>query len=262
MRSAYVTYLGSRDFLPGVLVLKESLRQRNCNRALVVLVSATIVNNTIIERLDNCGCKIRIVQDIQNPMIANDTVRNYHLTYTKLNIFGLAEFDKIVYLDADMLVVDNIDELFEKPHMSAVVAGGLLPENSTWNELNAGLMVVCPDSRLFQLMSEAIHTTPSKDKSDQGFLHSFFHSWSLQTELRLDHKFNTPAVYLDKYTSHFDVEFTCDATAFKTRNLAVIHYWGPLKPWNLNPTLMNDIQDSKYKDSIRLWWDHYRRIGQ
>src|SRR5690606_33017387 len=31
--------------------------------------------------------------------------------YTKLNVWNLAEYDKVVYIDADAMVVDNIDEV-------------------------------------------------------------------------------------------------------------------------------------------------------
>jgi len=36
-------------------------------------------------------------------------------TYSKLRAFDLVEFDKIVFLDADTLVLRNIDELFARP---------------------------------------------------------------------------------------------------------------------------------------------------
>jgi hypothetical protein len=31
--------------------------------------------------------------------------------YTKLNVWNLVEYDKVVYIDADAMVVDNIDEV-------------------------------------------------------------------------------------------------------------------------------------------------------
>jgi len=42
--------------------------------------------------------------------------------YTKLRVFELEEFDKVVYIDADMLVCADVEELFNQPHMSAVVS--------------------------------------------------------------------------------------------------------------------------------------------
>lgn len=50
-------------------------------------------------------------------------VPHYKTAFSKLAILGKnveAKFDKIVYLDTDMQFFDNIDELMEKPHMSAI----------------------------------------------------------------------------------------------------------------------------------------------
>jgi len=39
--------------------------------------------------------------------------------YAKLHVFGLSSFDRIVYLDADVIVLQNIDSLFLQPALSA-----------------------------------------------------------------------------------------------------------------------------------------------
>lgn len=43
---------------------------------------------------------------------------------------------------------DNIDELFDKPNMSAVVAGKSFPGNESWEELNSGVMVIEPKKEI------------------------------------------------------------------------------------------------------------------
>ena len=39
----------------------------------------------------------------------------FNETWTKVNIYGLEQFDRIVLLDADMIVLKNMDELMEIP---------------------------------------------------------------------------------------------------------------------------------------------------
>jgi len=39
--------------------------------------------------------------------------------YTKLSIWTLTEYSKIVYVDSDMIALQNVDELFERPSLSA-----------------------------------------------------------------------------------------------------------------------------------------------
>ena len=42
---------------------------------------------------------------------------------TKLRAFGLTQFKKIVFLDADIMVLKNLDQLFEKPPMTSALDG-------------------------------------------------------------------------------------------------------------------------------------------
>ena len=35
-----------------------------------------------------------------------------------LPLFGLPGYDKLVYVDSDMMILENIDELFDRPHLS------------------------------------------------------------------------------------------------------------------------------------------------
>ncbi len=39
--------------------------------------------------------------------------------YTKLHVWNLVEFEKVVYIDADALVLQNVDELFSRPGFAA-----------------------------------------------------------------------------------------------------------------------------------------------
>ena len=42
------------------------------------------------------------------------------VTLTKLHVWKLTDYDKMVFCDADMVVVRNIDDLFEREELSAV----------------------------------------------------------------------------------------------------------------------------------------------
>ena len=76
---------------------------------------------------------------------------HWYRAFGKISIFNLETFNKIVYLDSDMQVVQNIDELFDKPHMSAVRAG----EDLDW--LNSGIMVIEPNSTEFNKLLEIVY---------------------------------------------------------------------------------------------------------
>src|SRR5580658_9609205 len=200
MKQTFVTYLGTDSFLPGVLVLEQSYRSYSAINPFLILVNER-VSPWVFDFLKRYGLNFKEVRGIDNPNQLRTGDREFHSVYGKLNIFNLSCYDRVVYLDADVVICENLEDLFQRPHMSAVTAGSLLSRNSSWKELNSGFMVVQPDKDLFEEMLSKINILPSSTKGDQGFLHSFYPKWSSCSELHLDHKYNVPVQYLDEYIS-------------------------------------------------------------
>jgi hypothetical protein len=173
MDNAFVTYLGTDDFLPGLLVLHRSLRKWNPNWPLIALTPFGL-SAEILSVLSGKDIVVRQVAPIGNPHSVGAGERRFLHTYTKLRIFELEEYGKVVYLDADMLICAGIEGLFNAPHLSAVIAGGAIPQNEHWKDLKSGLLIVQPDKELFNDMRLRVGSVPSIDGSDQGFLQSTF----------------------------------------------------------------------------------------
>jgi alpha-N-acetylglucosamine transferase len=251
--NAFVTYLATDAFVPGLLVLDQSLKAHKNDAPLVVMVTR-MASRKVVNMLTRRGFDLRMADDILNPNKLASSQRNFSLLYTKLNVFSMTEFEKIVYLDLDMLVCDRIVGLFAKPHMSAVVAGALAAENAQWVDLNSGLMVVEPSKELFNEMFDKVSTLPSQDGSDQGFLHSFFPQWKHQSELHLDHGFNLPCGCLDQYCERPDFEFSYSDGKLVSKNIFVLHYWGVPKPWQMERGAIQS-DSARLRQAIQLWWD-------
>jgi len=65
--------------------------------------------------------------------------------WTKFKIFDLIEYDKIVFLDADIMVLKNLDHLFELPHMTAALDGEYFNLWEGWPHFNSGCLVIEPN---------------------------------------------------------------------------------------------------------------------
>jgi len=259
MPKAFATFLANDSFFPGVLALYQSLRESgNVNFPFVVLTDEAVSNETLA-MLSKLPIQIKTVKKIKPPITLENDFRNYKCMFTKLRIFEMDEFQKIVYLDSDMIVCHRIEELFDRPHMSAVVAGSILPCNYSWMDLNAGLLVVEPDLKLFRDMYRSLYVLPTKDGSDQGFLHSFYPQWKFRKALHLEHRFNVPCAYLDYYCKYFDFKFKFLSGKLSIRNVSIIHFWGKQKPWN-EPKIRISENPSLYQQAISLWWYWYGKI--
>lgn len=66
------------------------------------------------------------------------------ITLTKLHCWRLIEFSKAVFMDADTLVMHNIDDLFARPELSAAPDVG-------WPDcFNSGVFVYTPSMQTYQ----------------------------------------------------------------------------------------------------------------
>jgi len=253
---SFVTFLGTDSFLPGVIALNNSLKKYNKKYGLLVLTT-DLVSPESLAILDRTNIRRKYVDRIENPNTLENDQRNFRHMYTKLRVFELEEFDKVVYIDADMLVCADVEELFNQPHMSAVVAGALHPACGTWKELNAGLLVVVPDKSLAERMYALVPELQSNDGSDQGFLHSFYSEWPNDKHLHLDHKYNVPAPDIGIYSQLNHFTFNYKKGVLET-DIAIIHYWGYDKPWHHNGRLLN-MRSPRVEDHLyMLWWDFYK----
>ena len=257
-KCSYATILSTDSYLPGVLSLFESIRRTNTKVSNFVVIVNQDIKKETINRLKSNGIIVRKmpkIQPTQEIKKKNKLLPHWNNTFDKFNIFNLVEYEKVVYLDSDIYVSENIDELFEKPNMSAVIAGKSYPSNKDWKELNSGVMVIEPKEgireKLIKHMEEMgkIKKTlrkPHKEgikkffsnmnllqiKSkickkiqgigDQDVLEDFF-NWKDNPQLHLDEKYNVFSDYTDFYEKELGIKPKC------------YHFIGQKKPWNLTP---------------------------
>ena len=237
----YMTYLGSNDYLVGTLALIFSLRKVRSRYPLTVLISSN-VSDKAIKILEKINVKTIKIKNVQIPI--NFTQKNmeknqanWSNTFSKLLVFGMTRFDKIVFIDSDMYVKKNIDSLFSKPHLSSCFAGGKFPANKNWvRSLNSGLMVIMPkeneDRRLLRILNEKVQNKTNKSKSaigDQDIIHLGYPDWGKRPELELDDGYNVFSLYEAYYS----------AKILKDTSVKIVHFVGCLKPWN--QSLLNKL---------------------
>jgi len=258
-----VSLLATADYLEGVLVLAHCLRKSGTPYPLTVLVAANLPGD-VDDALTSHGIRVERVDPLPNPQ--GDYFPHWNHTYSKLHVFGLTQFAKIVYLDADMLVCANLDELFDRPHLSAVNSGSRLPEYADWVDMNSGLLVIEPDRAEYDRMLQTIGRLPVRDHSEQSFLHCFYPDWPTRHDLHLDHRFNMFHIHLDRYAAIHgyhtadDTDPTRSASADPTM-VAVIHFIGPWKPWHRDvpsPVGVLSREPPLQRRATKLWRSRQR----
>lgn len=271
---SFVSILTTDEYLDGVLVLKYSLESTKPRYPFVLLITPNVSEKTK-EILMSHDIDFITVQGIESPrLVTEEHLKRWNYTYSKLNIFGLTQFDKLVYLDSDMLILQNIDELFDKPHMSAIKIRGKLPEfSSGWNIFNSGLLVVEPSMDIFNdMISKIGQIEKVESPSDEDLLNAYYSDWLMQEDLHLDNGYNIFSYHWHRYKEVYGYDFLS-----KNKPIKVIHYIGEDKPWRLYKTykamslwqvIYQFLRRFKYPElrmlnqANQLWFKCYKKLIQ
>lgn len=224
-RYAYATVLTSEDYLDGIRTLIFSLRKVKSRFPLIVLVPMDF-GVRAQEKIVSWGATLLRANQVSLGELAEYNKRTYwNNTFFKLQIFALTQYEKVVYLDSDMIVLDNLDHLFELDHLSAVQGGKMI---FGWEDINSGLMVVEPSREEFDELVELIPMVcGNKIKENIGFgdqdVISYYYrhinrKWGPQN--RLDERYNAMIRCIHELCVHYGY-----------KNIKVIHFVGEKKPW-------------------------------
>lgn len=96
--------------------------------------------------------------------------------FAKLRLWQLTDYDRVVYLDADTVVMQNVDILFEYPEFAA--APNVYQTLADFHRLNSGVFTARPSRQTFDAMMAALDVPGAFwRRTDQTFLQSFFPGW-------------------------------------------------------------------------------------
>ncbi|KAJ6360042.1 hypothetical protein OIU85_004813 [Salix viminalis] len=227
---AYATLLYGDEFLLGVRVLGKSIRDTGSTKDIVVLVSDG-VSDYAKKLLVADGWIVEKISLLANPNQVRP--KRFWGVYTKLKIFNMTNYKKVVYLDADTIVVKSIEDLFKCAKFCANLKHS--------ERLNSGVMVVEPSETVFNNMMSKVTTLPSYTGGDQGFLNSYYAEFPnahvFQPDLPEEVRKTRPVPDMERLSTLYNADVGLYMLANKwmvdENELRVIHYTlGPLKPWD------------------------------
>lgn len=258
---AYVTLLLNSGYLPGTLALGKSLKNTGSTVPIVLLYSKNAVKPEIVRLLHDSGLFERFI-NIDDDLI--ETRNRYELdnllhrseldtTLTKLNCWRMTDYDKLVYLDSDTIVIRNIDDLFTRDVTETQIFAA--PDCGWPDCFNSGVFLLKPNLHTFEDISKFAENVDSFDGSDQGLLNEFFHlsgpsqySWN-----------RIPFTYNCTLSSNY--EYAPAMVRFHN-DIHVLHFIGSLKPWNdrftsgKQSSFALDFFSNGDKNTIHdLWWN-------
>ncbi|CAK9185966.1 unnamed protein product [Ilex paraguariensis] len=260
-RCAYTTFLaGDGDYVKGVVGLAKGLRKVKALYPLVVAV-LTDVPEEHRRQLVAQGCIVREIEPVNPPEDQSKLAWAYYaINYSKLRIWKFVEYSKLIYLDGDIQVYDNIDHLFDLQDGSfyavvdcvcQIACHQHCPENVKWPDalgpkpafyFNAGMFVYEPCLSTYDDLLNTLSVTPVTAFAEQDFLNMFFK----------DIYKPLPPIYNMMVAMLWRHPETIELNKAK-----VVHYCAAgSKPWKYTGKEEN-MQREDIRMLVHRWWEIY-----
>ncbi|KAL5116434.1 glycogenin glucosyltransferase [Pleosporales sp. CAS-2024a] len=241
LEDVYCTLLMSDSYLPGAAVLAHSLRDAGTKKKLAVLITLETLSADTITQLELLYDYLIPVERIRTPSPANLYLMgrpDLSFALTKIALWRQTQFRKIVYLDADVVALRALDELFD---IEASFAAA--PDIGWPDAFNSGVMVLSPDMGEYWALQTMAATGNSFDGADQGLLNQYFEHrpWH-----RLKFTYNcTP-------NAQYQWE---PAYRYYKRDISAVHFIGKEKPWSSTHSGAPGV----YGELLSRWWQVHDR---
>ena len=245
---AYVTLVTNADYAMGALALVRSLKLTGTQADIVVMHTGGVGEHHLAP-LSRLGARLLSADLLPTSDAFNERHQKQRLhsaapftkgakpafhtpldNFAKLRLWERTEYDRVVFIDADALVLRNIDRLFSYPEFSA--APNVYESLADFHRLNSGVFVAAPSLATFDLMLERLDSPGAFwPRTDQTFLQSFFPDWH-----------GLPVIFNMLQYVWFNLPQLWD-----WKSVHVIHYQYE-KPWE-----QNHARAGSLKSLIDLW---------
>ncbi|GKT49180.1 glycogenin-1 [Colletotrichum spaethianum] len=269
-------------------VLAESLKATGTTIPRCVIVTPEAMSEKSI-------AKLRAVFDHVIPVSAMTALStsnldiigrpDLHATMTKIQLWSLTQFRRVLYLDADTLVMSNLDHLFDLPEAIYFAAA---PEIGFPDCFNSGVMLLRPDTATYNELTRFASRVDSFDGGDQGLLNVFFGDGTRNHPSTLLIKNRRAKAVGDEDRAEgggggvernwFRLSFTYNmemhrvyrfyipaALRYKDEH-KILHFIGKDKPWHYEGGKVDMPDDAGayqhfYADMVGKWWETRRSIA-
>jgi len=260
---AYVCLLMQNSpYFLGALVMGFSLINSKTKYDCILMVTPDVPN--IQKKLLS---EYFIIKEIDYVEIDPALVKNYDTNrfkdvFTKFQVFEFDIYDKIIMLDIDMLVLKNMDSLFELTapaasirnheikHKKHIPTELIVKDSKLIGGINAGLMLLKPSKLEYEsIMTDIKNANMRSYKNpEQDYLSLYYaKNWT-----QIDFKYNFQFGLLNR------------SNKYKLADVYNIHYSSRLKPWKLvydYDTTINWIKEVGYDmQYYTIWFEYYQKL--
>jgi len=256
-RHAIVTMFGSSSYVHaywmGALAMIQSLResQTRVPHIIVMVRSDELVPQIGIDAFREIGAELVYIENLKLDELNVKIPGTWEGAFDKLNVWTLTDYEKILFLDADTLIVQNIDHLFNYDELTAPYTPtncqchADFAKNPVYFTISSGFFILKPSMERFQQVVQ-LASGPSPDPDDLAQFEGTWH-WGDQEMLRV--VFTQLSDQWNALNWEYDLPVgMCSCAERRTKPIYSYHFvctYPVPKPWS-------DGRDTLYKPTIRL----------
>ncbi|SCU87306.1 LAME_0D09560g1_1 [Lachancea meyersii CBS 8951] len=221
---AYLSYATELEYLCNTLILFKRLKQFGTNAKLVALVSRDLVESENSAKQQNTRALMdklteiapeQVVVKLVDSIVKSGDPTPWSKSLTKLHIFNQTEYGRVIYLDSDAAVSNNMDELFFLPPYVRFAAPLMY-----WSLSETDLQTACKEVRVSEKkavkLDNIVKTLNQRVRKQQpiynhlpGLPNSLcFHSSNVAKEILDTRRSMSPLLHFGRGEERAKIEFS------------------------------------------------------
>jgi alpha-N-acetylglucosamine transferase len=248
---AYVFYASSPEYACSALVNIHRLKALGVDDSIdfVVIYPKGTLEAVVLNRIEKLGAVPLQVEDMPRAQGHNGY---YHYANVKLRVFQLYQYQRIIFLDSDTIILKSLDHLFLLPR-----GIGLAAPRVYWikdQEFTSTMLVIEPSEELWQKIDKELHPV-KPDHFDMDILND-----ALGRDCLI-----LPNIY-GLLNSHWE-----NKNDLNMGNLDVLkekaylaHFTAVGKPWSHDWKAVGGLRPQHHPFFVELWkmwWDAREEVG-
>lgn len=277
---AYITLFSTNNYLYGLIGLMYSWKETNPKYPFYVVCTEQIsdTNKEILKKIgyniieektwlpSNYFERIDMLRQKPEYWVGDNKLslseNGWQHCWTKLLLFHYTQFDKLLFIDSDAWIWQNLDDLFDKPGFTSVAEIGSFYQHCL--HFTSGFMVIEPNHDVANHLIEMANNSDIVNRrgvwcirTEMDILNDYYSDWKYHPELHLPF-----ATFLNWFvfdvTQHENIEYV----VHNFKNIKAIHLIGP-KPWLKGFVYANEIDPNKwgmYRE-LYLWYLRFLNVA-
>lgn len=175
MNYAYVTLATTERFLVQAQYLQASLRIVKSKYKLILMISEELKDHKQLSFFDNV-----IIIPSATFFYQHERVERYKNTINKFYAYNFIDYDKLIFIDADVVLVKNIDDIFNLTPKLVVSTYSPKGEQKELNYPSNGIILLTPEKGKYEFFLEFSKTSSSITDDEALFYNLYLDNFNNQ----------------------------------------------------------------------------------